>query len=244
MSFEHYYDCNLHHEQWSDKFKELISEECSSLSIQDYNMEDELTRCPRCRLLHSFSCVSLLDWICNWSQLQRGLQESMNVDVPSHQPPTLVSCSLQVLDDAGFLDFNIQDPLSLEVALTRIGAVDQIPVQESSLQMSKIVSDSSSKTDTFHLGEDDSFYKKFLLTEALEQALTSLTPIQTLALDVLFDTHPSDWLSNSLVLNFEKAISNLNPLQSLAVAVKAEYIDKKSLPKFIDAEFIKRNIRS
>ena len=51
---------------------------------------------------------------------QAELHETLQNDAPSQQPVTLVSCALQVLVDAGHLDFNIQDTWSLLVALTRM----------------------------------------------------------------------------------------------------------------------------
>ena len=71
--------------------------------------------------------------------------------------------------------------------------------------------------------------------------MRSLTPVQTLDVDVLIDSDPSDWLGNPLISNFETAISNMNPLQSLAVAVKAGYVDSKSLPQMVDSNFIRKH---
>ena len=122
-------------------------------NLQEDQIKQQSPRCPRCRLLHSFVCVSFddsdtemselfgphgyldetiewdtflvqahstknLDWMCNWDQSQKAHHVSSQVNVPRQQPSTLVSCALQVLDEAGHLDFNIQDPCSLEVALT------------------------------------------------------------------------------------------------------------------------------
>ena len=239
MSFERCNDCTLLHEECSDKIIDLSSDSNSFSSIEDDQVKEQPSRCPRCRLLHSFVCVSFdgsdsevsdlfgpheyldesiewntflvqahstkkLDWICNWDQSHKVHHEFSHV--PRQQPATLVSCALQVLDEAGHLDFNIQDPFSLEVALTRIGAIDQIPVEELSM-----VHNRQPKKVTFYLpGADASVHKsnvscnkeEFYLKDILEHALTSLTPMQTFAVDLLFDANPLDWLNNSLLLNF------------------------------------------
>ena len=107
--------------------------------------------------------------------------------IPIHQPASLTSCVLQVLDKAGYLDFNIQDPCSLDVALTRIGAIDKVPVHEASMEQ-KILQ----KRVSFCLPEDDvgfdvsdtesmssltnKYGPKFSLRDLMKQALTSLRP--------------------------------------------------------------------
>ena len=108
--------------------------------------------------------------------------------VPIHQPPSLTSCVLQVLDKAGYLDFNIQDPCSLEEALTRIGANDQVPVHEASMEQKF-----AQKRVSFCLPEDDDigfdisdtesmssqtnkYGPTFSLRDLMKQALTSLRP--------------------------------------------------------------------
>ena len=196
--------------------------------------------------------TSKLNWLCSWIDSHTQLHETLHKYALRPQPATLVSCALQVLDDAGHLDFNIQDPCSLEIALTLIGAMDQLPVQEASME-----ENNSNKKVAFCLPGDDaggggrdisysnSFLKKdktFLLKQVLEDAMRSLTPVQTLAVDVLFDSDPSNWIGNPLISNFETAISNMNPLQSLAVAVKAGYVDSKSLPQVVDSDFIRKNM--
>ena len=275
--------CELLHEQWSDEIIEPSSDDNSISSLQQDHVKQESSRCPRCRLLHSFVCVSFdgsdsemadsfhshdylddtvewntflfqahgtknLDWICSWAQSHKVLHELSHTDIPMKHPATLVSCALQVLDEAGHLEFNIQDPCSLEVALTRIGAIDQIPVQELSMGPSKQykrVSFSVSEVDGGSDGSDTSCdNKSYPLKEILECAFTSLSPMQTLALDVLFDTDPVDWLNNSLITNFESAFSNMSPLQSLAVAVKAGYVDENNLPEFVDSNFILKNTKN
>lgn len=90
---------------------------------------------------------------------------------------------------------------------------------------------------SFVLDKND---QTFLLKEILEDAIRSLTPVQSLAVDVLFDTEPINWLGNPLISNFETALSKMNPLQSLAVAVKAGYVESKSLPCFVDSHFIRK----
>ena len=273
MTLERCNDCGLLHEQWSD----VESSNHSILSSQKEQVENELSRCPRCSLLHSFLCVSFgnldiknddpcrsnidldksvewdnflvqahstkkLDWVCNWDQFQKALQESSHSDSPRLQPATLVSYTLQALEEAGHLDFNIQDPCSMEVALMRIGAIDQIPVEELSMEQSRKL-----KRVSFNLPEGDAVLdtscnsKQFALKEVLEHTLKSLSEMQILALDVLFDTDQTDWLNNSLVSNFETAICSMNPLQSLAVAVRAGYVNMDRVPKFVDSSFIARN---
>ena len=107
--------------------------------------------------------------------------------VPIHQPASLTSCALQVLDKAGYLDFNIQDPCSLEEALTRIGAIDQDPVHEASMEHK-----TAQKRVSFCLPEDDvgfdvtdtesifsetnKYGPKFSLRDLMKQALTSMRP--------------------------------------------------------------------
>ena len=237
MTLECCNDCGLLHEQWSD----VESSNHSISSLQKDQVENELSRCPRCSLLHSFLCVSFgnldiknddpccsyvdldksvewdnflvqahstkkLDWVCNWDQFQKALQESSHSDSPRLQPATLVSYALQALEQSRKL-----------------------------------------KRVSFNLPEADTVLdtscnsKQFALKEVLEHTLKSLSEMQTLALDVLFDTDQTDWLNNSLVSNFETAICSMNPLQSLAVAVRAGYVNMDRLPKFVDSSFIARN---
>ena len=51
-------------------------------------------------------------------EYQTQLHETLHKYAPRQQPVTLVLCALQVLDDAGHLNFNTQDPCSLEVVQT------------------------------------------------------------------------------------------------------------------------------
>ena len=222
---------------------------CVSLDNLDIRMDDSC--CSHVNLDNSVEWDNFLiqaqstkkmDWVCSWDQFQKVPHESSHYASPLLQPATLVSCALQALDEAGHLDFNIQDPCSMEVALMRIGAVDQIPVEELSM-----VHRRTPKRVSFNLPEADSVLdtsskgKQFALKEVLEHTLKSLSKMQTLALDVMFDSDQTDWLNNSLILNFETAICSMNPLQSLAVAVKAGYINIDSLPEFVDSNFITRN---
>ena len=186
-----------------------------------------------------------LDWICNWNQSQKVHHVSSHANAPRQEPATLVSCALQVLDEAGHLDFNIQDPCSLEVALTRIGAVDQLPVEEHTFghnrQPKKVTFSLPGANVSQHTSNTSCSDKEFSLKEILEHALASLTPMQTLAVDLLLGTDSVDGLNNSLMLNFQTAISSMNSMQSLAVAVKVGYLDMNCLPEYVDSNFIIRN---
>ena len=107
--------------------------------------------------------------------------------VPIHQPASLTSCVLQVLDKAGYLDFNIQDPFSLDIALSCIGAIDTVPVHEASMEQKN-----AQKRVSFCLPEDDvgfdvsdtesmfslpnKYGPKFSLRDLMKKTLTSLRP--------------------------------------------------------------------
>ena len=119
-----------------------------------------------------------------WNESCQGHETSQ---VPIHQPASLTSCVLQVLDQVGYLDFNIQDPSSLEEALKRIGAIDQVPVHEASMEQKTAL-----KRVSFCLPEDDvgfdvsdtesmssqtnKYGPKFSLRDLMKQSLTSLRP--------------------------------------------------------------------
>ena len=198
-----------------------------------------------------------LNWTSSQLEYHNQFNETSTVDV-LHQPATLTSCALQVLDNAGHLDFNIQHPCSMEAALLRIGAVDQLPVCEVSVCQNK-----SQKRVSFYLPGDDvgldgsntsllsslSLSHKdcqvFFLKDVLNQVLASLSPIQTRAIDVLSDQRHI--LDNSMSLSSNetmgKAILNMSPLQSLAAAVQAGYVDTKTLPAVVDSDFIRENMK-
>ena len=198
-----------------------------------------------------------LNWICSWVESHNQVHETSFVDVPRHQPTTLVASALQVLDNAGHLDFNIQDPCSLEGALNQIGFFDGLPIKECHTEQKKV-----HKKVSFYLPEDDvgleidtrscrlcfsQSYKEdqvFVLGDILKQALSSLSPIQNQAIDVLKEQ--SHMLNHSPSRPSDEtlgiAISNMSPLQSLAVAVKAGYVEMKILPVFVDSDFIRKNM--
>ena len=202
-----------------------------------------------------------LNWTSSWCESHNQVDETTTVNFLFHQPATLTSCALQVLDNAGYLDFNIQDPSSLEAALTRVGAVDQLPVGEVSLHQNK-----SNKRVSFYLPGDDvgldesvtsiimsslSLSHKdgqvFILKDVLSQVLNTLSPIQMQAIAIISD-QPRHTLDNSWFRtsneSLEKAFSSMSPLQSLAAAVEAGIVDSKSLPAVVDADFIKKNVHS
>ena len=191
-----------------------------------------------------------LNWTSSWAESHH--HERSPEGVLHHQPANLVTCALQVLDNAGQLDFNVQDPCSLDEALTHIGAIDQRPP----MKVKKIVSfclpvdgglderDAGCKAllSLSHNPDQD-----FLIKAILKKALSTLSPMQVLAVDVLNDSELSDLLCNSAMPFdeiLETAISTMSPIQSLAVAVQAGYVDANSLSDIVDSSFIMQNIRS
>ena len=140
MEFPHCRLCHVHVSKCFD---------CTSLSTQQHSSKLDL---PLCRLHHvhgSFCFDNFLECDMEWNSFlmkAHGVQDLNctskhtfhgSSHIPIHQPATLASCALQALDNMGILDFNIQDPYSMETALTCIGAIDQLPVHEASMQQKK-----------------------------------------------------------------------------------------------------------
>ena len=104
--------------------------------------------------------------------------------IPIHQPATLASCALQALDNVGILDFNIQDPYSMETALTCIGAIDQLPVHEASMQLknthksvSFLIPEDGDGNDTGSMiSLNSKNCQKFSLRSLSKKSLNSLRP--------------------------------------------------------------------
>ena len=65
MSFEH----KLHHEECSEKLIGLSFDNNTFSSSQEDQIKQQSPRCPRCRLLHSFVCVSFDDSDTELSEL-------------------------------------------------------------------------------------------------------------------------------------------------------------------------------
>ena len=280
-------DCGLLHEPWSDRGFDISSDDYSSSgsmeqdSVNIYSSRCQLRCLPVCSLSdkdisESSISSSFLDGDVGWNTCMikahstnnlnwtnscldshKQVHETSTVNFLFHEPATLSSCALQVLDSAGHLDFNIQDPCSLEAALTHIGAVDQLPVGEVSLYQNK-----SHKRVSFYLPGDDvgldetvtsimsslSLSHKncqvFILKDVLSQVLKSLSLVQQQAIDMISDQRNTldnsyFWSSNETL---ENAISSMSPLQSLAAAVQAGIVDTTSLPVVVDGDFIKENM--
>ena len=207
------------------------SQTCSKGFLNDDTLEWNIFRGQ----LHQ---SNILNWTSNWVESFNNHHESSPEGVLHHQQDTL--CALQVLDDAGHLNFNVLDPSSLDEALNHIGVIDQHP--PSSMKHRKI------KRVSFWLPEDgDKPDQELIIKDILKKALSSLSPMQVLAVDVLNDSELRDWLQDSAMPfdeTLEMAFSTMSPIQSLAVAVQAGYVDVNSLSDIFDSSFIRKNTMS